>query len=58
VLTALLEQRDVRMIGVDALAAVHPPTSRIVDLLPERFGRRDASALVWAARLRKSAWAV
>jgi Xaa-Pro aminopeptidase len=58
VLTALLARRDVGVIGVDALGAVHPPTSRIVDLLPERFARRDASDLVWTARLRKSAWEI
>ena len=58
VLTALLAERDVGVIGVDALGAVHPPTSRVVDLLPERLGRRDASDLVWAARLCKSPWEV
>ena len=45
-------------IGVDALGAVHPPASRIVDLLPASIGRFDASGIVWAARLRKSAWEI
>jgi Xaa-Pro aminopeptidase len=58
VLAAVLKDRDARTIGVDALGAVHPPTSRIVDLLPASIGRFDASQLVWAARLRKSAWEI
>ena len=58
VLTTVLGERDARTIGVDALGAVHPPTSRIVDLLPARIGRFDASKHVWAARLRKSAWEI
>jgi Xaa-Pro aminopeptidase len=58
VLTELLDERGIGVIGVDALGAVHPPTSRVVDLLPERFARRDASALVWEARLRKSEWEI
>ncbi|MBA3450237.1 MAG: aminopeptidase P family protein [Chloroflexia bacterium] len=58
VLTAVLDERDVRRAGVDALGAAHPPVSRIVDFLPERIARFDASALVWSARLRKSAWEI
>jgi Xaa-Pro aminopeptidase len=58
VLTTVLGERDARTIGVDALGAVHPPTSRIVDLLPARNGWFDASKQVWAARLRKSAWEI
>ena len=56
VFTGLLDERAVRAIGVDALGAIHPPASRVVDLLPARIARHDASALVWAARLRKSDW--
>ena len=58
VLATVLRERDAHNIGVDALGAVHPPTSRIVDLLPASIGRFDASQLVWAARLRKSAWEI
>ena len=58
VLGALLQELGVRTIGVDALGAVHPPTSRIVDLLPTSFGRFDASSMVWASRLRKSDWEI
>jgi Xaa-Pro aminopeptidase len=58
VLAAVLMERDARTIGVDALGAVHPPTSRIVDLLPAGIGRFDASQHLWAARLRKSAWEI
>jgi Xaa-Pro aminopeptidase len=58
VLTAVLRERDANTIGVDALGAVHPPVSRIVDLLPATIRRFDASELVWAARLRKSAWEI
>ena len=58
VLATVLEEHDVRMAGVDALGAAHPPVSRIVDFLTKRVGRFDASALVWAARLRKSAWEI
>jgi Xaa-Pro aminopeptidase len=58
VLTSVLKERDARRIGVDALGAVHPPASRIVDLLPESIERFDASAQLWAARLRKSAWEI
>ena len=54
----MLRERDARRIGVDALGAVHPPASRIVDLLPESIERFDASAQLWAARLRKSAWEI
>ena len=54
----MLRERDAGTIGVDALGAVHPPTSRIVDLLPASIGRFDASELVWAARLRKSGWEI
>src|SRR5918994_6373531 len=58
VLATVLSERDAQRIGVDALGAVHPPTSRIVDLLPASIGRFDASRLFWAARLRKSAWEI
>ncbi len=58
VLAAVLRERDVRSIGVDALSAVHPPASRIADLLPARIERFDASKKVWAARLHKSAWEI
>ena len=58
VLATLLRERDAATIGVDALGAVHPPASRIVDLLPASIGRFDASGIVWAARLRKSAWEI
>jgi Xaa-Pro aminopeptidase len=58
VLSAVLDVRGARTIGVDALGASHPPTSRIVDLLPDRIERFDASSLFWAARLRKSAWEI
>jgi Xaa-Pro aminopeptidase len=58
VLASVLRARDADSIGVDALGAVHPPASRIVDLLPARIRRFDASSLVWAARLRKSAWEI
>src|SRR5688500_11001081 len=58
VLAAVLRERDAQTIGVDALGAVHPPTSRIVDLLPASIQRFDASGQVWAARLRKSAWEI
>jgi len=58
VLAALLMERDAATIGVDALGAVHPPASRIVDLLPASIGRFDASGIVWAARLYKSAWEI
>ena len=58
VLANVLRERDARSIGVDALGAVHPPTSRIVDLLPASVTRFDASKLVWAARLCKSAWEI
>jgi Xaa-Pro aminopeptidase len=54
----VLKERDAATIGVDALEAVHPPTSRIVDLLPASIGRFDASGIVWGARLRKSAWEI
>src|SRR5688572_9350167 len=37
VLAAVLRERDAQRIGVDALGAVHPPASRIVDLLPARI---------------------
>lgn len=56
VLATVLSERGARSIGVDALGAVHPPTSRIVDLLSADVTRFDASSQVWAARLRKSAW--
>jgi Xaa-Pro aminopeptidase len=58
VLATVLRERDAATIGVDALGAVHPPASRIVDLLPPSIGRFDASEFVWAARLRKSAWEI
>jgi Xaa-Pro aminopeptidase len=58
VLTNLLEEREAHAIGVDALRAIHPPTSRMVDLLQATIARFDASALVGAARLRKSAWEI
>jgi Xaa-Pro aminopeptidase len=58
VLATVLGERDAQKIGVDALGAVHPPTSRIVDLLPASIERFDASRLLWAARLRKSAWEI
>jgi Xaa-Pro aminopeptidase len=58
VLAKVLRERDAQTIGVDALGAVHPPTSRIVDLLPASIERFDASRQVWAARLRKSAWEI
>lgn len=58
VLTTVLEERDVRAVGVDALGAVHPPASRIVDFLPASIRQYDASGIVWAARLRKSAWEI
>ena len=58
VLATLLRERDAATIGVDALGAVHPPASRIVDLLPASIGRFDASGIVWAARLRKSDWEI
>jgi Xaa-Pro aminopeptidase len=58
VLAAVLAGRGVRKVGVDALGAVHPPASRIVDLLPARIERFDASGLLWESRLRKSAWEV
>lgn len=58
VLASVLGERDVDTVGVDALGAVHPPASRIVDLLSARIGRFDASEFVWAARLRKSAWEI
>src|SRR5918998_6956400 len=38
VLAAVLRERDAQTIGVDALGAVHPPTSRIVDLVPASIG--------------------
>src|ERR687893_856676 len=47
VLAGVLRMRDARRIGVDALGAVHPPASRIVDLLPESIGRFDASRQLW-----------
>ena len=43
VLATLLKERGAHTIGVDALGAVHPPTSRIVDLLPADISRFDAS---------------
>ena len=58
VLATVLSKRDAQTIGVDALGAVHPPTSRVVDLLPGSVTRFDASKLVWAARLCKSAWEI
>ena len=58
VLATVLKERDAVTIGVDALGAVHPATSRIVDLLPASIGRFDASGLVWAARLKKSSWEI
>jgi Xaa-Pro aminopeptidase len=58
VLATVLRERDAATIAVDALGAVHPPASRIVDLLPPGIGRFDASEFVWAARLRKSAWEI
>src|SRR5215211_270673 len=58
VLASVLREYAAATIGVDALGAVHPPASRIVDLLPARIGRFDASEFVWAARLRKSAWEI
>jgi Xaa-Pro aminopeptidase len=58
VLATVLREREADTIGVDSLDAVHPPTSRIVDLLPPSIGRFDASRHVWAARLRKSAWEI
>jgi Xaa-Pro aminopeptidase len=58
VLATVLRERDAVTIGVDALGAVHPPASRIVDLLPANIGRFDASGFVWAARLRKSEWEI
>jgi Xaa-Pro aminopeptidase len=58
VLGTVLRERNARTIGVDALGAVHPPTSRIVDLLPATIVRFDASGFVWAARLRKSEWEI
>src|SRR5918998_4317985 len=45
VLATVLGERDALRIGVDALGAVHPPTSRIVDLLPPSIGQFDASSL-------------
>ena len=58
VLAAVLRERDAQTIGVDALGAVHPPTSRITDLLLASIGQFDASRLLWAARLPKSAWEI
>ena len=58
VLGSVLRKRDALRIGVDALGAVHPPTSRIVDLLPESIERFDASRQLWGVRLRKSAWEI
>jgi Xaa-Pro aminopeptidase len=58
VLAYVLRKRDAKSIGVDALGAVHPPASRIVDLLPESIGRFDVSRHMWAARLSKSAWEI
>ncbi len=58
VLATVLREREAQSIGVDALGAVHPPASRIVDLLPPGLVQFDASRLVWAARLRKSAWEI
>lgn len=58
VLATLLRELGAQTIGVDALGAVHPPTSRIVDLLPASLERFDASSMVWASRLRKSAWEI
>ena len=58
VLATVLRERDASAIGVDALEAVHPPASRIVDLLPTSIGSFDASGFVWAARLQKSEWEI
>jgi Xaa-Pro aminopeptidase len=58
VFAAVLRERAANTIGVDALGAVHPPASRIVDLLPASIRRFDASECIWAARLRKSAWEI
>ncbi len=58
VFASMLRKRDAQTIGVDALGAVHPPTSRIVDLLPASIEQFDVSRQVWAARLRKSAWEI
>jgi Xaa-Pro aminopeptidase len=58
VLANLLARRGAHAIGVDARGAIHPPTSRMVDLLPATIERFDVSPIVWAARLRKSAWEI
>jgi Xaa-Pro aminopeptidase len=59
VLAEILAEAGDGTVAVDGLDAAWPPIAQLTRLLPDVAGRtRDASALVWDLRLRKSAWEV
>jgi len=57
VLGEVLEDAGSDLVAVDGLDAPWPPIGQLTRLVPGLDGRTvDASALIWAARLRKTEW--
>jgi Xaa-Pro aminopeptidase len=56
-LEGIIEDAGHALVAVDGLDAAWPPVGQPARLIPALAGRlRDASSMVWQARLRKSGW--
>lgn len=56
-LEEIVEDAGLALVAVDGLDAAWPPVGQPARLIPALAGRlRDASDMVWQARLRKSGW--